>query len=242
MARQAITGTYVLPEHTFPCNAIRQTSLVLAAALAGLAALASPGFTAHVTNPWFPLPPGTVYVYRGVKDGKAARDVLTVTHAVRTIRGAPCIVVSDRLYLNGKLEERTTDWYSQDRRGNVWYFGEATAELDQRGRVTTTEGSWLAGRDGARAGIYMPAHPVPGRFGRQELYKGQAEDHFEVVTRRASVGVPYTSSNRALLTKEWTPLEPGVVDHKYYVRGIGTVLEQTVRGGDERLELVSVTR
>ena len=88
----------------------------------------------------------------------------------------------------------------------------------------------------------MPAHPVPGRFGRQELYKGQAEDHFEVVTRRALVSVPYTSSHRALLTKEWTPLEPGVVDHKYYVRGIGTVLEQTVRGGDERLELVSVTR
>jgi hypothetical protein len=214
---------------------------VLVAALASLA-LASPGFTAHVTNPWFPLRPGTVYVYRGVKDGKRARDVLTVTHAVKTIQGAPCVVVSDRLFLNGKLEERTIDWYSQDRRGNVWYFGEATAELDARGRVTTTEGSWQAGRDGAKAGIYMPAHPVPGRFGRQEFYKGQAEDHFEVVTRRASVSVPYRSSHRALLTKEWTPLEPGVVDHKYYVRGIGTVLEQTVRGGDERLELVALTR
>jgi hypothetical protein len=215
---------------------------MLAAALASLAALASPGFIAHVTNPWFPLQPGTVYVYRGVKDGRTARDVVTVTHAVRTIQGAPCIVVRDRLYLDGKLEERTSDWYSQDRSGNVWYFGEATAELDARGHVTTTEGSWQAGRDGAKAGIYMPAHPVPGRFGRQEFYKGQAEDHFEVVTRRAPVSVPYTASHRALLTKEWTPLEPGVVDHKYYVRGIGTVLEQTVRGGDERQELVSVTR
>ncbi len=215
---------------------------MLAALLGGLLALTPPGFSAHVDNPWFPVRPGTIYVYRGVKDGRAARDVLTVTPAVRTIQGAPCVVVRDRLYLNGKLEERTSDWYSQDGRGNVWYFGEATAELDAVGRVTTTEGSWQAGRDGAKAGIYMPAHPVPGRFGRQELYKGQAEDHFEVVTRRASVSVPYTSSHRALLTKEWTPLEPGVVDHKYYVRGIGTVLEQTVRGGDERLELVSVTR
>src|SRR5580765_2818565 len=215
---------------------------MVATALASLLlAVAAPGFSARVDNPWFPLRPGTVYVYRGVKDGKASRDVVTVTHRVRTIDGVPCAVVRDRLYLGGKLEERTTDWYSQDRRGNVWYFGEATAELDARGRVTTTEGSWQAGRDGARAGIYMPAHPVPGRYGRQEFYRGQAEDHFEVLGLHARVQVPYLSSRRALLTKEWTPLEPDVVDHKFYVRGIGTVLEQTVRGGDERNELVSVT-
>ena len=199
-------------------------------------------FSARVDNPWFPLRPGTVYVYRGVKDGKTARDVVTVTHGIKTIEGARCVVVKDRLFLDGKLEERTSDWYSQDRRGNVWYFGEATAELDAHGRVTTTEGSWQAGRDGAKAGIYMPARPVPGRFGRQEFYEGQADDHFRVLSLRAAVRVPYTSSHRALLTKEWTPLEPGVIDHKLYVRGIGTVLEQTVEGGDERQELVSVTR
>jgi hypothetical protein len=215
--------------------------VVLAALLGGLLALGVPGFTARVDNPWFPLRPGTVYVYRGVKDGKPSRDVVTVTHRTKTIQGAPCVVVADRLYLSRRLEERTSDWYSQDRRGNVWYFGESTAELDAHGRVTTTEGSWEAGRDGARAGIYMPAHPVPGRFGRQEYYKGQAEDHFEVLSLRALVDVPFTSSRHALLTKEWTPLEPGVVDHKLYVRGIGTVLEQTVRGGDERNALVSVT-
>jgi len=216
--------------------------VVLAALLGGLLAVTSPGFTAHVDNPWFPLRPGTVYVYRGVKDGKPSRDVVTVTHRIKTIQGAPSVVVADRLYLAGRLEERTSDWYSQDRRGNVWYFGESTAELDSRGRVTTTEGSWQAGRGGAKAGIYMPAHPVPGRFGRQEYYKGQAEDHFEVLGLRAAVSVPFVSSRRALLTKEWTPLEPRVVDHKLYVRGIGTVLEQTVRGGDERNALVSVTR
>ena len=144
--------------------------------------------------------------------------------------------------MNGKLEERTTDWYSQDSRGNVWYFGESTAELDAHGRVTSTEGTWQAGRDGAQPGIYMPARPVPGRTGRQEFYKRHAEDHFEVLSLHANVRVPYTSSSNALLTKEWTPLEPGVIDHKLYVRGIGTVLEQTVKGGDERLELVSVQR
>jgi hypothetical protein len=215
---------------------------VIATALLALLTAASPGFSARVDNPWFPLRTGTVYVYRGVKDGKSARDVLTVTRRVKTIEGAPCVVVKDRLYLDGRLEERTTDWYSQDARGNVWYFGEATAELDRRGRVTSTEGSWQAGRDGAKAGIYMPALPVPRRSGRQEYYKGHAEDHFRILSLHAPVSVPYISAPNALLTKEWTPLEPGVIDYKFYVRGIGTVLEQTVTGGDERLALTAVRR
>src|SRR3954454_15579459 len=105
---------------------------VIAAAVAGLA------FSAHVTNPWFPLRPGDRYVYVGVKDGKPARDVVTVEAQTRTIDGAPCTTVTDRLYLRGRLAERTTDWYSQDAAGAVWYFGENTAELDAQGRVTST--------------------------------------------------------------------------------------------------------
>jgi len=199
-------------------------------------------FVARVDNPWFPLLPGTTFVYRGVKDGKTARDVVTVTHATRTIQGVRSTAVADRLYLAGRLEERTTDWYAQDRRGNVWYFGEATGELDRAGHVTSTEGSWLAGRNGAKAGIYMTARPTVGQSRLQEYYKGHAEDHFAVVSLRARVSVPYTTSNRALLTKEWTPLEPGTLDHKYYVRGIGNVKEVTVKGPLERSELVSVHR
>ena len=202
----------------------------------------SPGnFVARVDNPWFPLSPGTTFVYRGVKDGKSARDVVTVTHSTKRIQGVRCTAVADRLYLAGRLEERTTDWYAQDRRCNVWYFGEATAELDAKGRVTTTEGSWQSGRNGARAGIFMPAHPQVGQIGRQEYLKGHAEDYFQVLSLHAGVQTPYLSSRAALLTKEWTPLEPGVLDHKLYVRGIGDVLEQTVKGGDERLQLVSTS-
>src|SRR5207302_3504873 len=117
---------------------------------------------------------------------------------------------------------------------------ESTAELDRHGRVTSTEGTWQAGRDGAVPGIYMPADPKVGRSGRQEFYKGHAEDHFQVLDEHASVSTPGASSHDALLTKEWTPLEPGVVDHKLYVRGVGVALEQTIKGGDERNELVSV--
>ena len=203
---------------------------------------ANPSFSSRVDNQWFPLKPGTTYVYRGVKDGQPSRDVVTVTHRTKTIAGAPCVVVEDKLYLRGRIEERTTDWYSQDKAGNVWYFGESTAELDKQGHVTSTEGTWQAGRNGAKAGIYMPAHPRVGQSGRQEYYKGHAEDHFQVLSLHAAVKTAYVTSKEVLLTKEWTPLERGVVDHKLYVRGIGTVLEQTVKGGDERNELVSVRR
>jgi len=199
------------------------------------------GFASTVDNPWFPLRPGTTYVYRGSKDGKPARDVVTVTGDKKLIQGVRCTVVNDRLSLRGRLAERTTDWYAQDRAGNVWYYGEDTAELDPSGKVTSREGTWQAGVNGARAGIYMPAHPRVGGQGRQEYYKGHADDHFRVLSLAARVQTPAASSTHALLTMEWTPLEPGTIDHKLYVRGIGTVKEQTVKGGSELAALQSVT-
>jgi hypothetical protein len=218
-------------------------ALAVFLALVAPAAAGTPpasSFTSHVDNPWLPLLPGTRYVYSGVKDGKRARDVVLVTHTTRRIAGVPCVAVADRLTLGGHLEERTTDWYSQDARGNVWYFGEQTAELDRHGKVTSTEGSWLTGVHGAQPGLFMPAHPRLGQSARQEYYKGHAEDRFKVIGLFNPVS-PRGPAN-TLLTEETTRLEPGTVDHKLYVRGIGTVLEQTERGGDERNELVSVTR
>lgn len=232
---------------------MRRPIAVAAAAsvLAAAAAVADDGaagrttaprrFSADVTNPWYPLRPGTVLTYTGSKDGKSAREVLKVTRRTRIVDGVPCRVLDDRLYLAGRLAERTEDWYTQDDRGNVWYYGEQTAELDARGRVTSTEGSWRAGADGAKPGIFMPAHPAVGRSYRQEYYEGHAEDRFRIVRLHARVRVPYVSSSHAMLTEETTPLEPGVVDHKYYVRGIGTVREESVKGGSERLALVSRT-
>jgi hypothetical protein len=199
-------------------------------------------FASRIDNPWFPLIPGTVFVYRGIKDGRPARDVMTVTRAHASILGIRATVVRDRLFLSGRLAERTTDWYAQDRTGNVWYLGERTATVDRRGQTISTEGSWRAGVHGARAGIYMPADPRPGETGRAEFYPGHAEDQFEVLSLTATVRSPAASSDRALLTRETTPLEPGIVDHKLYVRGVGTVREETVRGAVERLVLVSVRR
>jgi hypothetical protein len=206
------------------------------------ATLSPSDFVRTVDNPYFPLKPGSKWRYVGNKEGTRMVDRLHVTDRTKTILGVKTTVVHDVVLMHGRPEEVTNDFYAQDRHGNVWYFGEATKELDRHGHIVSTEGSFKAGVDGARAGLYIPGHPKVGDTARQEFYVGQAEDHFKVLDLKAHVSVPFVTTNKALRTKEWTPLEPNVVDNKYYVRGVGTVREIAVKGPVERLELVSFTR
>jgi hypothetical protein len=203
------------------------------------ATLSPSDFVARVDNPWFPLKPGSEYRYTGLKDRKAMVDIVKVTGRTKRILGVKTTVVHDVVKVDGKPEEETDDYYAQDRHGNVWYFGESTKTFDSRGKIVSTEGSFEAGVDGERAGVLVPGHPRVGQVGRQEFSPGEAEDHFKVLGLNATVSVPFVSSHHALRTREWTPLEPAVVDNKYYVRGIGNVSEVAVKGPVERLRLVA---
>jgi len=194
----------------------------------------------RVDNPWFPLKPGTKWVYQGSDDGDRTRDVVIATYRTRMIDGVRCRVVFDRVWTDGRLSERTRDFYAQTKHGTVWYFGERTATLDRHGDVISYEGSFTSGIDGAQAGVFMKAHPRSGPSYFQEYYPGHAMDRFTVLRRGAHVSVPLLRSHHALITRETTPLEPGVVDHKIYVRDIGDVQEATVKGGSERLHLVAM--
>jgi hypothetical protein len=195
-------------------------------------------FTTTIDNKYFPLKPGTTFVYQGKTKNASERDVMTVTHSTKQIMGVKCVVVDDRVWAHGELSEKTFDWYAQDKKDNVWYFGENTKEY-KNGKVST-EGSWEGGKDGAKPGIIMPANPKVGQTYRQEYLKGVAEDMAKVLDLNGSVKVPYSSFDHALVTKEWSPLEPGVVAHKYYGAGAGDVKEVAVKGPLETLELVDV--
>jgi len=199
------------------------------------------GWIAEVTNPYFPLHPGTTFHYTGETDGIPSTDDMEVTRQTKVILGVRCTVVHDRVYTNGVLSEDTLDWYAQDTSGNVWYFGEDTKELDSNGNVTSTEGSWLAGVNGAHQGIIMEAHPRVGDHYQQEFAAGVAEDMAQVLGLHKSACVMYGCFDDLLLTKEWSPLEKGVTEHKYYARDVGFVLVDVVKGGDEHSELVSIT-
>ena len=195
-------------------------------------------FGTTVDNPFFPLLPGMRWQYRSATKDGVETTVVTATSRTRTIAGVQCVEVRDTVRIDGALKEDTLDWYAQDRSGVVWYFGEDTKEYD-KGKVSSTEGSWIAGEHGAQPGIMMPAHPQPGDRYRQEYYPGHAEDRAEVVSITEHAQVPTGSYDRMVMTKETTPLEPGVLEHKYYARGIGMVLTVDVNAGGTRDELVA---
>jgi hypothetical protein len=208
----------------------------------GWPAITSDDFVTTIDNPWFPLPLGTKWVSRGVKDGQPTVDTYEVTGQTKTIAGVTCSVIQDTLTTNGSVVEATWDWYAQDKQGNVWYFGEDTKEYDAQGNVKSTSGSWQTGVNGGAPGIFMPADPQVGMGGYQEYLKGEAMDQYKIISLSASVKVPYGSFAGCLETQETTALEPAVVDHKYYVKGIGQVSEATVKGGRETSQLVSYTK
>jgi hypothetical protein len=197
-------------------------------------------FTTKIDNPYLPFRAGSTWVYKDSITGE--RTAVRATSQTKLIaNGVTARVVRDTVTLGGRLVEDTIDWYAQDGRGNVWYMGEDTKEYEH-GKVVSTEGSWEAGVDGARAGIAMPAHPRVGRQYRQEYYAGHAEDKARVLSLDDQAEVPAGHYKQVLLTREWTPVEPDVLEYKLYARGVGVVLEATVSGGSELGQLVTFHR
>jgi hypothetical protein len=198
-------------------------------------------FVDTIDNTYFTMTPGTTFNYEGETEDGTETIVVYVTSETREVMGVTCVVVWDRVYLDGELIENTYDWFAQDNVGNVWYFGEDSEELEE-GEVVSTEGSWEAGVDGALPGIVMPADPIVGQSYRQEYYAGIAEDMGQILALNETVTVPYGTFDDCLQTKDWTPLEPGVIENKYYSAAVGwVVMEEVVLGGDEVVELISVT-
>jgi hypothetical protein len=191
-------------------------------------------FVAVVDNPYLPFVAGMRWVYQGGGE----RDVVEVLPETKVILGVTVTVVHDRVFSQGELTEDTFDWYAQDRAGNVWYFGERTEERSG-GKVTSRAGSWQAGVNGAQPGIVMPGDPRVGDAYRQEYLAGEAEDAARVVRIGGSVTVRAGTYADVVVTEEWTRLEPDILERKTYAAGVGDVLERLVKGGKERVELVS---
>jgi hypothetical protein len=203
--------------------------------------LAPANFTTTIDNPYFPLPVGRTLVYQGIKDGQTQEDRVTVTDQTKLVaEGITARVVTDVATHDGTLLEKTSDWYAQDKLGNVWYVGEDTAAYLPSGKVDTS-GSWEAGVHDAEPGLVMEADPqIPDAY-RQEFLSNQAEDTAWVVDRGSSVTVPFGTLKNVLTSLEATRIEPGAYDEKVYAPGIGIVREEALTGQPESAELVSVS-
>ena len=195
-------------------------------------------FVRHVTNPFFPLPPGQTFVYEGQSPDGFTHEDFIVTHKTKVILGVTCTEVHDVVYLDGKLAEDTLDWFAQDKQGNVWYFGENTEELID-GRPSTLAGTFTAGINNDKPGIVMEGNSLVGDFYRQEFALATAEDNALVVSLNATVTVPRGTFTHCLKTLETTPLEPDARENKYYASGVGNVLTVDLQTGS-KIKLVRI--
>ena len=198
-------------------------------------------FTTEIDNPYWPMTPGTRWTYREIdKEGAEVEVIVIVTGETKELaNGVTARVVRDTVTEDGELIEDTFDWFAQDDRGNVWYMGEDTAEFEN-GKITTKEGSWEAGVDGALPGIIVPADPQPGMKYRQEYYEGEAEDNGEVLSIEEMADVPLGHFEDAMLTKDTIALEPKVLEYKLYAPDVGPVLVLGISGGGGREELIKM--
>lgn len=195
-------------------------------------------FTGKIDHPYWPIKPGSSWVYREVDaEGALQRVEVTVTDQTKEILGIQATVVHDVVTEDGEVREDTFDWYAQDSKGNLWYLGEDTKEYEN-GKIVSTKGSWEAGVDGAQAGIILPANPQPGMVYREEYLKGEAEDAARVLSVDELAQVPFGSFDHVLMTKNYTPLEPDLLEYKFYARAVGVVLAITISGGSDREELL----
>jgi len=195
-------------------------------------------FVAVVDNPYFPLASGAHWEYDAVTEDGNEHNVVEVTPASHEVMGIDVTVVHDVVEVEGRAVEDTLDYYAQDSSGNVWYFGESVRNYTN-GALDNTDGSWEAGIDGALPGIVMPAEQTVGHAYRQEYYAGKAEDLGEIIGTGDHVDVPAGSFDDVVVTRDWNPLEPDVIEQKYYAPGVGVVREETVAGGQETSDLVS---
>jgi hypothetical protein len=199
-------------------------------------------FTTAIDNPYWPMAPGTTWVFRETDaEGNEQRVVVTVTNETKEVMGIETRVVHDLVTEGGEPIEDTYDWYAQDADGNLWYFGEETKEFEN-GKVVSTAGSWEAGVDGAQPGIVVPGAPEVGMTYRQEYYAGEAEDAAAVLSLDERVEAPQGSYEGVLMTKDFTPLDPEILEYKFYAQGVGPVVALGVSGGIGREELVEYTQ
>ena len=195
-----------------------------------------------IDNTYLPLIPGTKLTYEAETEDGVETIITEVLNTTRVVDGLECVVFNDQVFLDGLLIEDTNDWFAQDDEGNVWYMGEEVTnyEYDDDDILigTDNDGAWEAGVDGALPGIVMWADPEAGVSYYQEYYEDEAEDMGMVVATGVKVELENgTTYEDCLQILDWNPLDPAVLEYKYFAPGLGLVKEEVV-GGDESAELI----
>jgi hypothetical protein len=192
-------------------------------------------FVAKVDNPYFPLIPGTNWVYEArLADGQTEHIELEILNETHNVNGVQATILHDSVFVDGELVEETYDWFAQDKNGNVWYLGEDVDNYE-KGVLVDHAGSWEWGQDGALPGVIMWADPAAhlNQAYYQEYYPGEAEDMGQVLRVGEQVTVPFGTFAEVVRTYDFSTLESDLQEHKYYAWGIGLVKENDLLTGEE---------
>jgi len=197
-----------------------------------------------IDNTYLPWTPGTVFTYEAETEDGLETTVVEVLADTVEVAGVTCVVVRDQVFLDDLLIEDTHDWYAQDDDGNVWYLGEDSTsyEYDDDDMLieTNDDGSWEAGVDGALPGIVMWTAPMAGMSYYQEYREGEAEDMGYVVATGVEIESDGSFYEGCVQILDWNPLEPGVLEYKYFAPDVGLVLEEELTDEELVAELVSI--
>jgi hypothetical protein len=190
-------------------------------------------YTAKVDHPLVPLTTVRHTVFTGFEGDTRTRVVSRVLKKTRRVAGVRVAIVDVREFEDGELVEHTRDYYAQDRKGRVWYFGESVDDIEN-GKVVGHEGQWFAGKNGAKPGLFMPAKPKVGKVFEQERAPGVAEDRSKVVAVGLEVATAAGQFDECIKTRDFAPLDKAT-EFKFYCAGVGLVREKPADG---RLDLV----
>ena len=198
----------------------------------------------QIDNPYYGPPEGEIYIYEGGEVGEEPEEEIRLERLndTRLANGVECIIQNDKVFLDDILIEDTNDWLAQDDSGNLWYFGEEVDNYDEEGNFLDNDGAWEAGIDDAYPGYWLPGNPTVGQRYYQEYYPGEAEDEAEVVGLDDVVIIDLGTYENCLVTRDFTTLEPGEYELKYYAPDIGLILEEKYEDDElvERVELVEI--
>lgn len=186
-------------------------------------------FSSIGSNRFFILEPDYRLVLSGEKDGVKGQLTITVTEETKKVDGIQTRVVEERHVEDGELVELSRNYFAIcEQTNSVFYFGEDTDNYEG-GKIVNHDGSWLAGKSNAKAGLVMPGIVLLGSRYQQETAPGVAMDRAQIVSISEVVDTAAGKFKDVLKTQETTPLEPGVVEYKYYAAGIGLIQDQELK-------------
>jgi hypothetical protein len=186
-------------------------------------------FASTGKNSHFILEPGYQVILEGEEDGENLQLVMSVLNETKIVDGVETRVVEEKETEGGNLVEVSRNYFAIcSSTNNVIYFGE-DVDMYEDGKVVSHEGAWLAGQNGAKAGMMMPGKVEVGLKYFQEIAPGVAEDRAEIVSVNDMLATPAGTFSKVLKAEETNPLKPGEKEFKFYAPGIGLIQDEALK-------------